>query len=599
MTTTGSNPHGAAAAIRKYNALLLAVAGLGGLLYGMDIGIVGSALPYLKDTSGLQPAELSIVVAAMLLGAVFSTLFAGLLADWMGRKPLMNLCGVVFVLSIPTIALSHGFAQLLAGRLLEGVSAGLIGVVVPLYLAECLPANRRGRGAGVFQWLPVASMLFAALMGIYFSYRVQAVAATGNAQALFAYKDHAWRNLFWAALPFGLLFLLGSLAVGESPRWLFQRGRKDKALASLMRACNDEQAALELGEMEAARSSAAVAADQGKRQDPLLRRKYVVPFLLACTILACNTATGVNSIIAYNTDILRQSGLSDLAAHWGYAIFMALNFLFTLGGLILVDRKGRKFLLVAGTAGIVVSMAAVGLLFRASEQAGRNVTAQLQAMVTPDQQLHLRFDAAAADKLLAAAAGGRIDSRRASLGVIYSYGNFTASTSFVRSTGPSAHPIEIDRGDCLPANRVLAFFKNPFGRLDAARTAPLRIDRATIAEVPSTSHGWRVALALFVFMAAFAFGPGVCVWLALSELMPTRIRSAGMSMALVLNQMVSTVLAAIFLPFAGRHGYAAMFFFFAGCTVVYLVTAAFFLPETKGKTLEEIEAHFAGRSNRP
>ena len=105
---------------------LLVIAGLGGLLYGMDYGIVASALPYLKDTFAGTPAELSIIVAAMMLGGVFSTLFAGLLADWMGRKRLMNFCGVVFVAAIPLIALSHGYAPLFFGRLLEGISAGLI-----------------------------------------------------------------------------------------------------------------------------------------------------------------------------------------------------------------------------------------------------------------------------------------------------------------------------------------------------------------------------------------------------------------------------------------------------------------------------------------
>ena len=124
---------------------------------------------------------------------------------------------------------------------------------------------------------------------------------------------------------------------------------------------------------------------------------------------------------------------------------------------------------------------------------------------------------------------------------------------------------------------------------------PLRLgSSARIGRIPDTTHGYAVALALFAFVAFFAMGPGVCVWLALSELMPTRIRSIGMSVALVLNQLVSTVLAVIFLPVVSKHGYSFMFLIFAASTAVYLFIAAFLLPETKGKTLEEVELYFEG-----
>jgi MFS transporter, SP family, solute carrier family 2 (myo-inositol transporter), member 13 len=106
-----------------YNRLLLFVAGLGGLLYGVDVGIISGALPYLETTSNLNPNQLSFIVAAVLLGSVISTLFAGLLADWMGRRSLMIVSGVMFVVSIPTISLSHGYEPLILGRLLQGTSA--------------------------------------------------------------------------------------------------------------------------------------------------------------------------------------------------------------------------------------------------------------------------------------------------------------------------------------------------------------------------------------------------------------------------------------------------------------------------------------------
>jgi MFS transporter, SP family, solute carrier family 2 (myo-inositol transporter), member 13 len=584
---------------RGYNRFLLLVAGLGGLLYGIDVGIIGGALPYLEATSGLTPSQLSVIVAAVLLGSVFSTLFAGALADWLGRKPLMVLSGIAFVISIPVIALSHGYEPLFLGRLLQGVSGGLIGVVVPLYLAECLAASNRGKGTGVFQWLLTLGIVAAALVGIYYSYRVQAVAATADAATLLAFKSQAWRRIFWVSLPPGFLFVLGSLLVTESPRWLFQHGKETLAYSALLRSRTPEQAGLELREMrETAQTATALRATGERGQDSLLRRKYAIPFLLACVILFCNTATGVNSIIGYNTGILLQSGLSDLHAHWGYVIFTVVNFLMTMVGMVLVDRKGRRFLFILGTSGIVASLVCAGVLFLRTEKVSVDAHDQVQAMVTPNQELTLRFDPAEAGALLAAngAASQEIDGSRASLVITYSYGDFTTATGFVRSDDSAAVPIQITRTSCVPANGVEAFFKNPFANLTVARTAPLKIQRALIARVPTTGHGWLMAFFLYAFMAFYAVGPGVCVWLALSELMPTRIRSNGMSVALVINQLVSTTLAAIFLPFVSKYGYSSMFFLFSAFALIYFLVVTFFLPETKGKTLEEIETHFKGNA---
>jgi len=580
-----------------YNRFLLLVAGLGGLLYGVDVGIIAGAYPYLEATSKLNAGQLSMVVAAVLLGSVISTLFAGMLADWMGRKPLMILSGMMFVLSIPVIALSHGYGPLVLGRLLQGVSAGLIGVVVPLYLAECLAATNRGKGTGVFQWLLTLGIVSAALVGIYFSMRVDQVAKLGDVDKLFAFKDAAWRSIFWVSLPPGVLFVIGSFLVAESPRWLFRGGKKEAALAALLRSRSSEQAQSELREMEEISSAELAKRSAGdKVKESLLRRKYVIPFILACVILACNQATGINSIIGFNTNILLQSGLSDVEAHWGYVLFTIVNFMMTIGAMMLVDRKGRKFLLSLGSAGIIFSLICTGLLFRNTEKLRVDARQAVQATVGADQKLSLLYDAKTADGLLAAngEAGRRISGRATSLSIIYSYGDFRAASKVVRSDDAGDKPVEITRDSAVPANKVVAFFSNPFGNLDAARRAPLKIENALITPLPGKRNGWLVALTLYSFVAFFAVGPGVCVWLALSELMPTRIRSNGMSVALLINQGVSTTIAAIFLPTVGKYGYATMFFGFAACTVVYFVTAAVFLPETKGKTLEEIEAHFEG-----
>jgi MFS family permease len=440
-------------------------------------------------------------------------------------------------------------------------------------------------------------IVIASLVGAYFSWRVDQVAQLGDAARLFTYKDTAWRGIFWVSLPPGILFVIGSFMVAESPRWLLRRGKKDAAYTALLRSRTTPQADLELKEMqEVLAAEKGSASGTAKARESLLKRKYVIPFVLACIILACNQATGINSIIAYNTNILLQSGLSDIAAHWGYVVFTIINFAVTFGGVVLVDRKGRKFLLGIGTAGIIVSLICTGVLFLGNEHLRVDTKDSVQSMVSPDQKLELLYNEPTASKLLASTGANQTSDRPTSMVVIYSYGDFRAASQVVRSDDPAAKPIEVTRDSCVPANKVVAFFSNPLGDLDASRTAPLRIENALITPVPTARNGWLVAITLFIFMAFFAIGPGVCVWLALSELMPTRIRSNGMSIALLLNQAVSTAIAAVFLPTVGKYGYSTMFFGFAACTVIYFVTAIWFLPETKGKTLEEIEAHFEGAS---
>ena len=183
---------------------LLLIAGLGGLLYGIDLGIIAGALPYLQATAehewNLSAQQISFIVAAVAIGTILSCLLAGVLSDLFGRRTMMFFSGLLFVISIPMIAMASGYIMLLLGRLLQGVSGGLVGVVVPLYLAECLPASTRGKGTAIFQWLLTLGFVVAALIGLYCAYSVESVelvakgAADATEQVLTA-KDHAWRKI--------------------------------------------------------------------------------------------------------------------------------------------------------------------------------------------------------------------------------------------------------------------------------------------------------------------------------------------------------------------------------------------------------------------
>jgi len=552
----------------RYTQFLILIAGMGGLLYGIDIGIIAAALLYLSKTVNLTVEQTSIIVAAVLGGGMCSSLVAGVLADWFGRKRMMVLSGLMFVASVGLIVISQGFVPLLIGRLLQGASGGVIAVVVPLYLAECLEAKHRGKGTAVFQFMLTFGIVIAALIGWYYTSHAESaiVAAASDVARIKAVQDGAWRGMFLAVVYPGLIFTVGSLFLSESPRWLFRRGRKDAALGALRRSSPEDEAQLQLREME---GLAAEKTEGVKASGSLMQRKYVIPFVLACIVLACNQTTGINSILSFLVIILKQAGMSASHATQGDVAVKIINCVMTLVAIGFVDRKGRKFLLKVGTGGIIVALLAGAFLFRTVESKRVDEKERLQRLVSGDR-LQISLEKAG----LGDALGGK----PFSLTVLYTYG---AGDRVVTVVSTDAKPM-IDIAPEAASGK------------GAEGAGTLVIKRAFYGPVPSETTGWLIMGCMALFIASFAFGPGVVVWITLSELMPTRIRSTGMGIALLLNQGVSTLIAAVFLPVVGNYGYAAMFLFWALCTVVYFSTAAFFLPETKGKTLEEIEAHFEG-----
>lgn len=469
---------------KKYSIYLMAMAGLGGLLYGIDVGAMAAAYPYLKVTAGYSEAQLGFTVSAVLGGSIVGSLVAGFLAEVFGRKKMILVSSLCFVLSIPIICASalpffgdFGFWVMLGGRTFQGASAGLFGVVVPMYLAECLPPESRGKGTGMFQWFLTIGLLFMAVIGLIVVYAIGA----SDADIAPTKKVIAWQSIIWASIIPGIVLFFGAFKLRESPRWLYQRGKKDEALNSLAANNGEEKAKVILEEMiKSDEAEAAQKAANAAMTDSLLQRKYVWPFCLAVLVLACTQATGVNSALNYSVDIFQNAGLVKAWANWADFGFKVVNVIMTLVAMLLVDKKGRTFLLKIGTSGIIVGLGLVGTIFSLTE------------------------------------------------------------------------------------HHVIAC---------------------------GMTSGLLVLLGFVIFMAFFAVGPGVCVWLALSELMPARIRANGMAIGMVINQLVSTVIASVLPKWSGACGYSWVFFSLAAFTVVYLITS-FVMPETKGKTLEEIEKYF-------
>ena len=440
---------------------VLAMAGLGGLLYGIDFGTIAAAMPYIKSLGMFSDAQVSWIVGAVLFGGILATITAGMLCDGLGRKRMIVASAAMFLVAIPIVCLSGGVLwAMMAGRILQGMSAGYMAVVMPMYLTEILPPEIRGRGTGVFQLCLWVGLVGAALIGLVVAGWLGAADATGiTAEA----KDLAWKvNFWWTMLPVAVLFV-GSLFLKESPVWQAKvSGSKFQVSGSRVDGTQPETCNL--------------------KPDTLLQRRYVIPFLLAVLVLTFNKTTGMSSITSYAVVIFNKAGFTGSLGNVGDLAIKFTSMAMTLVAATLIDRKGRTWLLKVGTAGMTVGLVAIGAVL-------------------------------------------------------------------------------------------------------------LAIERFGVKATPTTGL---VCLGAFVFMEIFySLGPSICVWLVLSEMMPTRIRANGMSIAMFMNQFVAWGLASSFLPWVNRWGWFSMFFFFAANGALYFITALF-IPETKGKSLEELETLFDG-----
>ena len=475
--------------VKRYAIYLLVIAGCGGLLFDFGGTIIGPALPYIGPTDenpgslGLfTTAQISHLSSAVVMCAALACLAAGWLTEKLGRKKMMLISAAIAALACLPICMTGGsYGFFFLGRAMQGVAAGFIGVVVPMYLAECLDANSRGKGAGMFQLLDFVGITFCSVVGLVV---VHCIGAADDETVSAAQKAFAWKTIFWSSAVPALIFFFGALGLKESPRWLYRRGRKDEALQALA-ANNGEAKAKEiLAEMIAADEAEAAekAALASSCKDSLFQRKYVLPFCISLAVLICNQAIGFNAIQYFSIPMFMKAGLSQATANAANLIVWLVPIPVTVVALGLVDRCGRKPLLKAGTLGMTFALVGVATMFLLLEKS-------------------------------------------------------------IAATGLFA--------------------------------------------------GWATVAGIALFVASFSIGPGVVVWLALSELMPGRIRANGMAIALFVNQMVAFAIADLFLPWQKACGYAVVFYSLAFFAFLYFITAAFLLPETKGRTLEEIEEFFS------
>jgi sugar porter (SP) family MFS transporter len=435
-------------------AMVATIAAIGGGLFGYDTGVISGAILYIKKEFPIDDATEGLVVSAVTAGALVSAMVAGVLADRSGRRLTNIAAGIVFAVASLLCAVANSVSTLIAGRFLVGCGIGLTSVGGPMYIAEASPARIRGTFVSLFQ--------LAVTVGILLAYIAAALLA----------PSAAWRWMLGLAAFPGLLLAVGMFFMPESPRWLVKQGRRVDARAVLAQIDPHGNPDAALAQLE----HDLAAEGQGTWAE-LLRRTLRPALIVGIGLAVFQQITGINAVIYYAPQIFQAAGftsdLTSLAATTGIG---TINVLATFIAIWLVDRAGRKPLLIAGVLGMVTTLTVLGLAFR-----------------------------------------------DAGSGTAGSLGLITA-----------------------------------------------------------------VCLAAYIVFFAFSLGP--IVWLMISEIYPLRNRAQAVAVSTAANWGANFLVSLTFPILTNRLGSSHTFFIYAALGVVTLIFVIARVPETKGKTLEEISS---------
>ena len=334
----------------KINAYLVRstiVAALGGLLFGFDTAVIAGTTAGLTVAYHLTQGSLGATVASALLGTIFGAMLAGIPGDRFGRRDSLRWTAILYLLSAVGAALAWNWYALLFFRFIGGLGIGASSVLGPMYVAEISPARLRGRLVGFFQ--------FNVVLGILLAYLSNYLVSLANLGAI------EWRwQLGIAAFPSAMFFLL-LFTIPRSPRWLAEKDRVDEAREVLRRTGEpDYEKALQ----EIMQS---IGQQQGQESEPLFQRRYRLPIFLAISIAMFNQLAGINAILYYLNDIFAHAGFGKLSSGLQAVAVGATNLVFTMIGMAVIDKAGRKILLLIGAVGTAVCLAGVAAIFATAQ----------------------------------------------------------------------------------------------------------------------------------------------------------------------------------------------------------------------------------------
>ncbi|XP_067025133.1 proton myo-inositol cotransporter-like isoform X1 [Acropora muricata] len=524
---------------------LTAFAAIGGFLFGYDTGVISGAMILIKEEFHLTPFWQELVVSVTIGTAIVGSFFGGFLNQRFGRKPMLITSAMVFTIGATVMGVAQSRVVLLIGRLTVGFGIGGASVTVPVYIAETAPSKTRGRMVTVNNLFITGGQFVAAVVDGFLS----------------PYKRIGWRLMLGLAAVPSIIMFFGCLILPESPRWLVSKGYDDEAFKVLKKLRGSADVSSELRAMQEVCEETASAENTGSCTES---RVYQIltssamrrAILVGCVLQAVQQLSGINTVMYYSATIIQMSGIQgDQLAIWLAAVVAFGNFSFTIVGVYLVERMGRRKLLLGSLAVVVLSLFLLGGAFYLADK--------------NDPAISLR-ELPSHRKNSCPSTGHCLDCLGKNCGFCYdkdAMGN-PANGSCVAFRGSNYHAAY---GRCN---------KSSTGASWAYTACPYKF-------------AWFAIVALMLYIAGFAPGMGPMPWTINSEIYPLWARSTGNAFATATNWSFNLLISITFLSLTEWVTPYGTFWLYGGIALSGWVFFYIFVPETKGKSLEELEHLFA------
>lgn len=509
----------------RYTVTVAMTVALGGFLMGFDASVISGVIGFIELEFALTKIQLGWSVASLTLTATLAMLLAGPLSDRVGRRPVLKIAAVLFAVSAVASALAPNFPALVAARMLGGFGVGAALIIAPMYIAEIAPAEIRGRMVSFNQ----LNIVLGISVAFFTNYLILSLGQSDLAWAQsLKFDEWGWRWMLGVETAPAVIYFIALFFVPESPRWLAMRGRHDEALRILENVSGTEQAKADLKVVEESLVSDSRSGGAAFKQLFQPAMKFVLTLGLAVAVL--QQITGINSVFFYAPMIFEQSGIGTDAAFMQAILVGLVNLVFTVIAMTLIDKVGRRPLLLAGLAGITICMMTLSYGFGSAKY-----------LLDPDRIAEL--------------------------------------------------PIEIERAQIAPVVGVVFESDVEFRAAvtDAIGKPAYQQFESQLVSSAIDMNPLLILIGILGFVASFAVSLGPVMWVLFSELFPNQLRGLAISFVGLVNSAISFAVQLVFPWELETLGNSMTFLIYGIFSLIGLIYIFRKLPETKGRTLEELQ----------